>query len=128
LTNAHFENVLAHSKKVIVVLQPPRLPDLATRSHFRQYGSQPVLEDTSARDLRLKTKEYLQNLQTDRLTIIDAASLFVSSTGEINFVDANGQQLFHDRTHLSGFGAKRVATQIEQVISNLLLDSKSEAH
>lgn len=113
-------DILLHSQHVILITQPPTLPEHATREKIRQHGLQSIYENSYLSDVRKKMNKFLLSLQSDRIHVVDVDPIFVTRNGQIKFADNFGRQIYHDRTHLSGFGADLVGKKISQQISTLL--------
>lgn len=105
---------------IIIVTQPPVLPLGTSRERFRENGVAPILEETGLSQIRRRTNEYLKSLADDHVHVIDIEDHFTTATGTIRFVDSRGRQLWHDRTHLSGYGTELVRQQLEEQIEQAL--------
>ncbi|RLS41757.1 MAG: acyltransferase [Planctomycetota bacterium] len=112
--------ILQHTNQVILITQPPVLPQAASRSGFREQGVHPVREDDVVAAKRQSSNEYVRSLQSDRVKILEIDSLFLTPGGEIRFTDSRGRQNYHDLTHLSGNGADQVKEQLRRELSALL--------
>jgi len=124
--NVALEGILRHSTYVVLITQPPILPEVDYRKIFRNRGVEPIFEDPSVAELRRRTNDYLSSLQSDRVKIVQIDSLFEEQNGEIVFRDEFGRQLFQDKTHLSGFGAQLVKVPLFKTIHRLLNGKKRE--
>lgn len=111
--------ILSHSSHVILITQPPMLPQSGTREFFRNHGPTALFEDTAYAAERIATNAYLKSLENSRIHVLDIESLFVDQSGQIRFRDSSGKQLFHDRTHLSGYGADQVRQSLLKQIRRL---------
>jgi hypothetical protein len=77
----------------------------------------PFYENIEIRQRRLAVNEYLENFNSDNCSVIDIASHFQTTNGEVLFLDEKGRQLYHDKGHLSGFGADVIRADLTQAIS-----------
>jgi hypothetical protein len=55
---------------------------------------------------------YLNSLNYDNLDILDIGGHFERANREVLFADSSGRQLYHDRNHLSGYGAELVRSDL----------------
>ncbi|WP_186775016.1 acyltransferase family protein [Allorhodopirellula solitaria] len=112
--------ILQHSSSIVLITQPPVLPQNATRQYFREHGIEPVYEDAELESRRHRTNEFLATLASDRIAVVRINSEFQRPDGEIVLLNKAGRQLFHDRAHLSEHGAQRVKPQVSAAIRELL--------
>lgn len=124
LTTALSE-ILLNSKHVILIAQPPNLPDDASREGIRQSGEHPIFEKTAFSNIRKQTNAFLVSLHNDRLHVLSVDTLFVKPNGEIRFTNEQGKQLYQDADHLSGYGSmmvkKLLQVEIAQIMTSLRL-------
>ncbi|MFL6231034.1 MAG: acyltransferase family protein [Pyrinomonadaceae bacterium] len=118
--------MLSHTKYVILITQPPILPESATREAIRQEGLRPIFEGTEESSSRKATNAFLLSLENDRVHILNVESLFMQSEGEIRFVDSRGGQLYQDTGHLSGLGARLVGALLTPEIYKLAQQKEGE--
>ena len=102
---------------VALLNQPPILPPNASRAALREGARPPFFEDPTNHALRLEANEYLQRFDFDRASVVDIASHFETSAGEIRFLNQQDRGLYHDPSHLSGFGVDAVRPELERVIA-----------
>ncbi len=114
------EKIAAHSQAVILITQPPVLPDYATRQSIREFGRRAIFEVESFGRLRTATNAFLLAHRSERIHVLDIEPLFKTADGEIRFTDAAGHLLYYDKRHLSGFGGELVKQQLLVEISKLL--------
>ncbi len=115
--------LLQRSQYVIVLTQPPGLPQYASRQEIRTSGLRPIFEDTATFKLRKDTNTFLLAQRTHNVRVLDIEPLFKKSNGEIRFTDANGKQLYNDGGHLSGRGGELVKKMLIEEISRVLKSS-----
>lgn len=120
------DEILRHSRYVVLVTQPPILPDEASRDVFRKRGVEPIFEEKSVAELRRRANDYLSSLQSDRVKVVQIDSLFKKRNGEIVFCNENGGQLFQDKGHLSGLGAELVKEPLFYTIHSILKGEAGE--
>ncbi len=123
---AFLDETLAHAHGVILITQPPALPAAGTREVIRSTGLQPIHENPGTTLRRRAANEYLHSLVTDRVHVLDIEPMFVEPDGAVRFTDARGRQLYQDRGHLSGEGAKLVVSRLNGEISTLLASRRGE--
>jgi len=106
--NLAISELRQHARRIILITQPPELPTFADRESMRNGSRPPFKEDTASRIARINHNRMVRSFKGDNVTVIDIESLFTATDGSVIFADDHGNFLFHDRSHLSGFGAKRV--------------------
>lgn len=102
---------------IILINQPPELPAGASRAAIRNNSKRPYFENTSYRAERRKTNSDLLGFQSAKISVLDAAQYFESTDGEVVAIDEQGRLLFHDATHLSGYGALRVRPLLSEALT-----------
>lgn len=117
---AALDQIKPHVRHIILLNQPPILPKDANRSYVREHGHQRFFEDPESRAQRLKVNELLLSFQSPRVSIIDVSKHFEAEDGAIRFVDEKGRGLYHDATHLSGYGADRIRGALSEMINSKL--------
>jgi peptidoglycan/LPS O-acetylase OafA/YrhL len=103
--NEAIKEIAQYSKLVIIITQPPILPEYASRQEVRNNGVKELFEEQIVKKLREKTNRYIIDLQENNLVIIDGRPLFVGDKGNILVKNKNGNPLYQDAGHLSGKGA-----------------------
>lgn len=109
--------ILPSTNHVILLTQPPVLPQDASRDAFREHGMHPVKENADVAAKRKSANEYVRSLQSDRVKILEVDAFFQTPTGEIRFTDSRGRQNYHDFTHLSGNGTDQVKAELRRELS-----------
>jgi peptidoglycan/LPS O-acetylase OafA/YrhL len=102
--------------KIVVLTQPPELPDNANRSSIRDGAFPPFHESISMAEARMTINRYLNSLNYDNLNILDVGYHFERANHEVLFLDSSGRQLYHDKNHLSGFGAELVRSDLKAAL------------
>jgi len=102
---------------IILLNQPPILPKEVNRASFRAGVRPPFCEPTDTRAKRRATNEYLLELQSQSVSVVDIASHFETKDGDILVTDEQGQLLYQDATHLSGYGTARIRAVLKEAIS-----------
>lgn len=118
--SAALSEILRYSQHVILISQPPILPENASREAIRREGMHPVYEDIKESSMRKSTNEFLFSLRNERVHVLDIESLFIQSDGQIRLTDNSNRQLFQDSGHLSDFGTELVSKRIASEISAIL--------
>ncbi len=114
------KEILQYSKYVMLIEQPPILPEGINRQFMRENGFQAIFEAVDSERQRNSANLFLRSLQDDRVHLIQTESSLKKANGQIMFVDDKGRQLFHDRAHLSGFGANLFRPIIDSKLRELL--------
>jgi len=102
---------------LVILNQPPVLPENANRASMRNGARPPFYEDAEIHNQRIASNDYLARFNTGNCSVVDIASHFQTTNGEVLFLDGQGRQLYHDRGHLSGFGADVIRSDLRQAIS-----------
>ncbi len=110
------ESLGPHVSKIIILDQPPVLPATANRASIRNGARPPFVEDPSTQQLRLATNAFLLNLTSEKLEVVDIAKPFQLPDGDARFFDDHGKQLYHDNTHLSGYGTDLIRPAIQAAL------------
>lgn len=119
--NSAIHQLLKYSKHVVLITQPPILPEYASRKMIGEYGYKKIYESSDISKLRKNTNTFLLSQQNNRVHVIDIKPLLELKTGEIRFTDPNGKQIYQDATHLSNYGSgmakKLIVAEIEKILS-----------
>jgi hypothetical protein len=115
-----------YARIVILLTQPPVLPDSATREAIRNGSRPPFLEDAGERAARMARNELVKSLGSETVRVIDVEPLFTRGNGEVRFVDSQLRQLYQDRDHLSAAGANLVKPGLMAAMNNLSASRRSE--
>ncbi len=102
--------------KLLILNQPPLLPEQASRAAMREGSRPPFLEFPQLKVQREATNAWFLTLTKGNTSVVDIASHFQNGQGEALFLDQQGRQLYEDGTHLSGYGAERVRSLISAEI------------
>lgn len=113
-------SILRHSSYVVLLTQPPILPETATREHFRANGVQIIFEKADVAESRRRANEFVSSLRSSRVRVLGTEAFFENEKGEIVMRDGFGRQFFQDRTHLSGRGAELLGEPLSRLLSELL--------
>jgi hypothetical protein len=120
LTRA-IQELKKHAQHIILITQPPILPEQATRAAVREGSRPPFIEPVEYRASRLAMNTFVKSLASDRVTVIDIEHLFGSTAGEVYYWDNNGKLLYQDDDHLSVYGTQYVK---ELLMKALDLDAR----
>lgn len=104
--------------RLVILNQPPSLPENASRGAIRLGARPPFYEDAEIRRLRLESNDYLKSFNSGNCSVVDIASHFQTTNGEVFFLDERGRQLYADRGHLSGFGADLIRSDLRGAVSS----------
>jgi peptidoglycan/LPS O-acetylase OafA/YrhL len=105
-----------HVGRIVLLNQPPMLPDEASRLSMRNGSRPPFQEDAIIRADRLRTNKFLLGFQSANVLVLDISQHFETEKNEIISVDEQGKLLYQDSGHLSGYGAARVRNAILQAL------------
>ena len=108
-----------NSKAVVLVTQPPELPPGATRAAMRLGARPPFAEEAATRELRERANAQVLGAAGGSVFVIDVAEL-VESGNAVPFFDDKGRQLYHDKSHLSHFGAVRILPELDRIVQRRL--------
>ncbi len=118
--------ILKYSDQVLLITPPPILPAHATRESIRSSGRATITEEAESTAEREYAKQLLAQHLSDRVHLLDIEKTFVGQNGAIRFTDEFGNQLFQDRTHLSGDGAVLVKEDLRRQVLELIQFSRSD--
>lgn len=107
------ERIAPHASHIIILNQPPVLPQEASRARIRD-GARPPFYDEAQNRKSINT--YLSRFSSETVSVVDVASVFLDVDGSVLFTDTRGRLLYHDAGHISGFGADRVRSLIEDIL------------
>jgi hypothetical protein len=108
-----------HTRHLVLITQPPELPDSASREAMRNGSRPPFFENPAEHAKRTESNGFLMSFQHDNVTVIDIEPLFVESDRSIRFTNDRGLLLYHDSNHLSGSGADLVRATLARAINEL---------
>lgn len=108
-----------YAREILLLTQPPMLPNNATREAIRAGIRPPFHEETAERAARLERNEFVKAAQGGKVRVVDIEPLFSLETGEIRFVDEHWRQIYQDRDHLSVAGAELVKPALLQALNGL---------
>jgi hypothetical protein len=94
-----------YSDYIVLITQPPILPEQGKRNYIREFGPESVVEADGNRAARNSVNRYIRSLVTDRIFTVDIEDAFRTDDSEIRFLDDDGNFLYQDPGHLSGLGA-----------------------
>lgn len=111
------DSLRSHSKKIVILNQPPILPKNANRAAIRNGLRPPFVENLATRESRKATNTSLLKVASKNVQIVDISRVFEKTEdGDIRFFDPRSNQLYHDSTHLSGHGADLVKPIIRKAL------------
>jgi hypothetical protein len=101
-----------YARFVILITQPPVLPENASREGIRNGNRPPFVENAHERAFRTALNEFVKSCESDNVRVVDIEPLFSCGAGKIRFADGRGTQLYQDRDHLSAAGANLVKPEL----------------
>jgi peptidoglycan/LPS O-acetylase OafA/YrhL len=105
---------------IILITQPPHLPNGASREGIRNGMRAPFIEDAAIRSSRMHFNGFVKSLQENNVVIIDVEPLLSDHQGAIRFTDDAGSQLYADAEHLSATGANLIEPNLIEIINQYL--------
>lgn len=120
LLSTALTQIRQHAQHIVMLTQPPMLPQHATRQGIRDNGMNPIYEDDFIANLRDITNRLLLTLHDDQIHVLDIESHFMNPDGTIRFLDTNRKLLFQDQGHLSGLGTELIRPQLAQTLRTIL--------
>lgn len=106
------------ARHLILITQPPALPELASRESMRNGSRPPFREDPVKRAWRIEANSLVKNASADNVIVIDIERLFTSDDGMVRVDDNAGNQFYDDSNHLSDIGAHIVKRQVLSAIED----------
>ena len=107
-----------HVGRIILLNQPPILPNEASRMSIRNGSRPPFREDAAIRSDRQRINRFLLSFEFTKVSVLDISRHFETAEGEIISVDEEDRLLYQDSGHLSGYGAARIRDVIMQVLGS----------
>ena len=108
-----------HAGHIILITEPPQLPESASREAIRNGSRPPFIEDAVERAGRLKANELVKSFASKQVTVIDIESLFSEKDGSIRVYDSKGAPQYFDGTHLSEYGVAYVRPYVVKALSEI---------
>lgn len=108
------------ARYVLLITQPPFLPDSVSRQGIANGNRPPFFEDSQERIVRMSVNEFIKSLAGGNVIVVDIESLFSDGHGGIRFTDAGNRQLYQDKSHLSGVGADLVKAKLMDAMKSRL--------
>ncbi len=90
---------------VVVVGEPPILPQTDYRSRIRSGTPLPLREPEDVRRRRLAANDAIRQACAPSAVFVGIDDIFEEADGSLRLRLPDGRQLFHDQTHISGWGA-----------------------
>ncbi len=110
------DRLRVHTKFLVVLDQPPMLPDRASRRAIREQGICQVFEEDWATKQRYIWQKWKQQFTGPQFEFVDVHGHFLNTSGDIRLFDDSARLLYQDRLHLSQFGANEVVKEITPVL------------
>jgi peptidoglycan/LPS O-acetylase OafA/YrhL len=90
---------------VVIVGEPPILPETEFRSRIRSGARLPLREAEDVRRRRLAANDAIREACAPSAVFVGIDDIFEETDGSLRLRLPDGRQLFHDQTHISGWGA-----------------------
>ncbi|HUB81720.1 MAG TPA: acyltransferase family protein [Bryobacteraceae bacterium] len=107
------------ARNILLITQPPVLPENATREAIREGNRPPFREDAAERAARLARNALVKSAAGGNVRVIDIEPLFTGGAGEIRFAGERRRLLYQDRDHLSAAGAEIVKPELLRAMNGL---------
>lgn len=111
------EALRPHVGRIVILTQPPILPENADRASMRRGARPPFYEEAGMRRSREEANDYVRSFNGTNCMVIDIASRFIKGNGEVTLWDAKGRLFYQDRDHLSGVGTAWVEADLRRGLS-----------
>lgn len=119
------EDILGSSGILVLVGEPPSLPLRDFRSWMRETGMSLIDEGLEHRSRRLEANTALASTAGDRIFYVDPP--FNDGEGKISLIEHDGALTYHDRTHISSAGVRRIAECFREAIAKSMQRSGSRS-
>jgi hypothetical protein len=123
---AAIEELSKHTRRIILITQPPVMPREASRAEVRKGARPPFYEPEKHRTQRLAKNEFVKSHASEQVMIVDLEHLFGTSAGEVFYWDENGRLLYQDEDHLSGYGVQYVKPLVKEALRRQILELNQE--
>ncbi|MFA6114598.1 MAG: acyltransferase family protein [Sphingomonas sp.] len=111
---------LAHARRVVIVTQPPILPDNVSREAIRAGLRGPFREPPDQARRRMAANAIIESFQSERVIVVEAADNFLAPDGSIRIVDADRRMTFKDARHLSNSGTLMARQELGAALGHAL--------
>jgi peptidoglycan/LPS O-acetylase OafA/YrhL len=105
------------ARHIILITEPPQLPEQASRESIRNGSRPPFLEDPTTGEKRLRANQFVESFSAGSVRVINIEHHFERPDGELIIASPSGKMYYHDQTHLSGYGAELVKADLIKLIS-----------
>ena len=105
---------------IILVAQPPVLPEGATREAIRRGNRPPFREREVQRKRRLESDAAVRSVSGGKVRFLAIEPLFAAPDGTIRVFGANGDMLYQNLSHLAEPGARLVVGQLDKPLSEAI--------
>ncbi|MDB6070086.1 MAG: acyltransferase 3, partial [Verrucomicrobiales bacterium] len=106
-----------HTRRIILLTQPPLLPPSAERSAIRAGSRPPFFEAAADRDLRQQCNNSVKKMSGSGIDVLDIDPLFTNPDGGILTITPAGRDVFHDKVHLSTDGAALLTPLLDPLLT-----------
>ena len=113
---------LGDKTPIILLTQPPAIPQQATRDGVRGGAKPPFFEPAETKARRIAAEAVLKRFKGRNVSVVEIAPLFQGQDGSVIAFDKDGRSLYHDPGHLSSFGASKTRPILKQAIDAALAE------
>lgn len=105
------------AKRIVLITQPPRLPENATRAAVRDGVRPPFFEDADQHTIREQGNRVVRaSIRPSSVYVLDTEPFYLQPDGSIADIE-NDTTLFFDPMHLSYVGEQRLVPALRALIS-----------
>lgn len=106
-----------HVGHIILINQPPQLPESASRAAIRAGARPPFREAAKVQGDRRDANASLLGFRSPEVSVLDISSRLETADGAITLTDEGGRLLYQDAKHISARGAERIRDVLEPMLS-----------
>ncbi len=106
-----------YADHIILLNQPPYLPNEASRLALRNGSRPPFFEPIETHSKRESINDLLRIYISTNISVIDVSKYFQTTNGEVLFEDEEGKLLYQDVGHLSGYGTEKLHNILKYELS-----------
>ena len=111
--------IAPHTRHIILLTQPPILPNNAIRQAFRDGITLPFKENSQARLAREKINDFIRNFASEKITVINTEKHFLDRDESIRLFDGKGRLNYYDAGHLSVEGTVCICQDMRSIFAAL---------
>lgn len=105
--------------RLILIAQPPVIPEQGLRAGIREHGVQPVFESVDATKGRQQAHALLREIAGEfpgKIHIVDPSAYLLAEDGSVRHLSNENKHYYFDEGHLTSLGAELVRKDLAQTI------------